>query len=366
MSTDTGQFRRSLLEWYDRNKRDLPWRGIDDPYRTWISEIMLQQTRVDQAAPYYRRFIEKFPTVEELAKADRQEVLKVWEGLGYYSRARHLHEAAGTVVEKFGGRVPDEWEEITELKGVGPYTASAILSIAHGKAHAVVDGNVIRVLCRYFGIEEDTRKNTVKNRVQEEADALIDPRRPGDFNQALMELGATVCTPSGPACGECPLRSGCVARRTARTEEIPYRSPAKKRPHYEIGVGIVRNESGEVLIALRPEEAMLGGLWEFPGGKREEGETMEETVRRELREELEITVTVDKPLMKVDHAYSHLTVTLNAYLCTLREGTPLPRDSQEVRWVAVGELDRYPFPRANRKITEKLRKRDRGQQELEI
>ncbi len=364
MKTET--FRRALLDWYDENKRDLPWRDVSDPYLTWISEIMLQQTRVDQAAPYYRRFIERFPSVEELAAADRQEVLKVWEGLGYYRRARHLHEAARTVAEEYGGKIPREWKEITSLKGIGPYTASAILSIGFGKPHAVVDGNVIRVLCRYLGIEEDTRKSATRTRVQEAADERIDPDRPGDFNQALMELGATVCTPSDPSCGICPLRSGCVAARTARTEEIPYRSPAKKRPHHEIGVGVVRDEAGKVLIALRPEEKMLGGLWEFPGGKKEEGETIEETVRRELREELEIEISLEKPFMKVDHAYSHLTVTLHVFLCSLEKGTPEAKDSQEVRWVEVGELEEYPFPRANRRITEKLMNTGKGQQELEI
>lgn len=365
-SVNNESFRSSLLDWYDANKREMPWRGIDDPYRTWVSEIMLQQTRVDQATPYYERFIRRFPTVEELAAADRQDVLRVWEGLGYYRRARHLHEAARTVVEEFGGEVPGEWDQITRLKGIGPYTASAVLSIAFGRPHAVVDGNVLRVLTRYYGIDEDIRRSAVKNRVQELADELIDSKRPGDFNQAVMELGATVCTPSGPECGACPLQAGCQAARTARQDEIPYKSPPNKRPHHQIGVGVIRDGEERVLIALRPEDAMLGGLWEFPGGKREEGEELEETVRRELREELGVEVTVDKPLMKVDHAYSHLTVTLNVFLCSLDSGTPSARDSQEVRWVTLDELDEYPFPKANRAITEKLQNTGRGQHELEF
>ncbi|NGP88287.1 A/G-specific adenine glycosylase [Aliifodinibius halophilus] len=355
-----------MLAWYDNNKREMPWRDCGDPYKIWISEIMLQQTRVDQATPYFHRFMERFPTVESLAKADQQEVLKVWEGLGYYSRARHLHDASKLVAEEFDGTVPDNWDDITELKGVGPYTASAILSIAYQKQHAVVDGNVIRVLSRYLGIENDVRKTATKNAIQEAADERIPEERPGDFNQAVMELGATICTPSNPDCEGCPLQAGCVAYKKVKTEEIPYKSPAKKRPHHQIGVGIIMNEDEEVLIALRPEDAMLGGMWEFPGGKQEEDEDMEETVARELNEELGVEVAITKPFMKLDHAYSHFKITMHAYLCELENGTPSPNTSQEVRWISIDELEDYPFPKANRKLTKKLMNIDKGQQELEI
>ncbi|MDX1638597.1 MAG: 8-oxo-dGTP diphosphatase MutT, partial [Balneolaceae bacterium] len=285
-----------------------------------------------------------------------------------YSRARHLHHAARTVVEEYGGQLPDTWDEITELKGVGPYTASAILSIAFDKPHAVMDGNVIRVLTRNEGIEEDVRSTATKNRVQERATGLMDPERSGDFNQALMELGATVCTPSNPACETCPVNDQCVAYRTMKTDSIPYKSPAKKRPHHQIGVGIITNERDEVLIALRPEDAMLGGLWEFPGGKQKEDEDIEETVVRELREELGVEVAVNKPFMKLDHAYSHFTITLHAFLCELTEGAPEPEpnSSQQVKWIGIEELEEYPFPKANRKLTEKLMEHGRGQQQLDL
>lgn len=344
----------------------MPWRDCGDPYKIWLSEIMLQQTRVDQATPYFERFIDRFPTVYDLAEADQQEVLKVWEGLGYYSRARNLHAAAKLVVEEFDGQVPDTWKEINKLKGVGPYTASAVLSIAFRKKHAVVDGNVIRVLSRYYGIEENVRSTKTKNLIQEYADELISDERPGDFNQALMELGATVCTPSNPDCETCALREDCVAFKTARTDEIPYKSKKKKRPHHHIGVGIIMDPDDNVLIALRPDEAMLGGLWEFPGGKQKEKETIEETVRRELHEELGVEVTVTRPFMKLDHAYSHFKITMHAYLCELLEGTPEPNSSQEVRWIGIEELEDYPFPKANRRLTEKLMNLHKGQQELEI
>ncbi len=344
----------------------MPWRDCGDPYKIWVSEIMLQQTRVDQATPYFHRFMEHFPTVHDLADADQQEVLKVWEGLGYYSRARHLHAASKLVVNEFNGKVPNNWDDITELKGVGPYTASAVLSIAYHKKHAVVDGNVIRVLSRYLGIEDDVRNTSTKNAIQDAADEFISDERPGDFNQALMELGATVCTPSNPGCEKCPLQANCVAFKTTRTDEIPYKSSVKKRPHHNIGVGIIVNEHEKVLIALRPDDAMLGGMWEFPGGKQEKDEKMEETVRRELNEELDIKVSITKPFMKLDHAYSHFKITMHAYLCELVDGDPKPKNSQEIRWISIDQLADYPFPKANRKLTEKLMNLNNGQQELEI
>lgn len=357
-------FRSRILAWYDQHKRDMPWRDCEDPYKTWISEIMLQQTRVDQAMPYFHRFMERFPTVYDLAEADQQEVLKVWEGLGYYSRARNLHHASKTVVNSFDGKIPDNREDIKKLKGVGPYTASAVLSIAYSKPHAVVDGNVIRVLTRYLGIEDDVRSTKTKNTIQEAADELIDKDRPGDFNQAMMELGATVCTPANPECEQCPIRVDCVAWSTLKTDAIPYKSPAKKRPHHQIGVGIIKKKD-EVLIALRPEDAMLGGLWEFPGGKQKEDEDIKRTVVRELKEELGVDVVVSKPFMKLDHAYSHFKITLHAYICELKKGEPEPKTSQQIQWVSVKELDRYPFPKANRKLTEKLMNVNR-QKELDL
>lgn len=347
----------------------MPWRGCGDPYKIWLSEIMLQQTRVDQAIPYFERFIEHFPTVYDLAAANQQNVLKVWEGLGYYSRARNLHSAAKRIVDQFDGNVPDSWDEINELKGVGPYTASAVLSIAFQKKYAVVDGNVIRVLSRFYGIEDNVRSTKTKNSIQAHADNLIPDERPGDFNQAVMELGATVCTPSNPDCPDCPLQEGCVAYKTVKTDTIPYKSKKKKRPHHHIGVGIIKNpddNDDRVLIARRPDDAMLGGLWEFPGGKQEPGEGLQETVRRELHEELGVVVSIDKPFMKLDHAYSHFKITLHAYLCKLQKGTPKPQSSQEIRWISIEKLADVPFPKANRRLTEKLMNLNKGQQELEI
>ncbi len=354
------RFSQNLTGWYHQNKRDLPWRNTNDPYKIWISEIMLQQTRVDTVIPYYEHFLEQFPTIYDLADADQQQVLKCWEGLGYYSRARNMHQAAKTVVKEFNGRIPDSYEEITSLKGVGPYTASAILSIAFQKKFAVVDGNVIRVLARYFGITDDIRSAKTKKRIQQHADELISEKKPGDFNQALMELGATVCKPGNPLCGECPLSTGCVAAASAKTDRIPYKSPSKKVPHHHIAVGLIVNNRNELLIALRPNESMLGGLWEFPGGKQEAGESLKKTVKRELKEELGISVEIFKKFDELKHAYSHFKITMHAYWCKIHSGEPAPKSSQKIEWASLEKIHSYPFPKANKTLIEKLQTMENG------
>ena len=354
-SIDNHLFSKNLIEWYHRNRRDLPWRNTDDPYSIWVSEIMLQQTRVDTVIPYYHRFLGAFPTVFDLARADQQQVLKLWEGLGYYSRGRNLHYAAKHVAEKFNGKIPEEYDKIISLKGIGPYTAAAILSIAFQKKYAVVDGNVIRVIARYFGIEDDVRNNRTKNEVQQIADSLIPEDEPGDFNQAMMELGATVCKPQQPECDSCPLSVHCFAYNSAKTDKLPYKSKAKKVPHHQIAVGIIVNSDNKILIALRPEASMLGGLWEFPGGKKKKEETLRETVSRELKEELGVDVQVFEKFRELKHAYSHFKITLHAYWCKVTNGTPEPKSSQEIRWVDLQQIDQFPFPKANKTIISALK-----------
>lgn len=357
-------FSSDILNWYAEHKRSMPWRETKDPYKIWISEIMLQQTRVDQAWPYFERFIGEFPTVFDLANANQQQVLKAWEGLGYYSRARNLHAAAKTIVSEYDGKIPEEYDEIIKLKGIGPYTAAAVSSIAFNKPNAVVDGNVIRVVTRYFGIEDDVRSSKTTKLVQKQVNELISKENPADFNQGMMELGSTVCKPTQPLCTQCPIQSNCVAFKTARTATIPYKSKAKKKPHKHIGVGIIERKDGKVLIALRPENVMLGGLWEFPGGKQEEGEDIRETVQRELKEELGVEVNAYKEFMKLKHVYSHFSITMHAFLCTLISGEPQPKSSQEIRWVKISELEQFPFPKANKQLTEKLM--GNGQKDLDF
>ncbi|MEX2639387.1 MAG: A/G-specific adenine glycosylase [Balneolales bacterium] len=347
-------FTHNLLTWYDLHKRDLPWRDCGDPYLIWISEIMLQQTRVDQAKPYYLRFIRRFPAVENLAAADLHDVLVLWEGLGYYSRARNLHKGARMIVNEYGGQLPESCMGIKKIPGIGDYTAAAILSIAFNKPCAVVDGNVIRVLARHSGIQGDVRTRDVKQKIQSLADRHLDKERPGEYNQALMELGALQCKPRNPVCGECPVQTDCRAYREVMVDVIPYKSPPGKKPHHHIAVGIIHGPDGRVLIARRPEKAMLGGLWEFPGGKQEKNEDLRHTVEREIKEELNAEVQAEDHLMTIRHTYSHFSITLHAYDCTIMQGSPPARSSEEIRWVRLEELADYPFPKANRTLTEAL------------
>lgn len=347
-------FSENLLQWYDQHRRDLPWRETSDPYKVWLSEVMLQQTRVDTVIPYYHRFLKSFPSIQKLAQAEQQEVLKCWEGLGYYSRGRNFHQSAKSVVKNSGGEVPSDYDQFISLKGVGPYTAAAVLSIAYNKKYAVVDGNVIRVITRYLGIEDDIRGSQVKKAVQEFVTETIPSESPGNFNQSVMELGAIICKPISPHCDKCPLSTQCVAYNSAKTDIIPYKSKAKKIPHYHIGVGMILNQKNELLIALRPDDGMLGGMWEFPGGKKEKKEHIKETVFRELQEELGVDVTVYGKFKMVKHAYSHFKISLHAYWCSIISGEPQPKSSQELKWVTLDEIDRYPFPKANRTLIDDL------------
>ena len=357
----------SLLKWYGERARDLPWRENQDPYRIWVSEIMLQQTRVDTVIPYFRRWMEAFPDIPTLAAADRSDVLRVWEGLGYYSRARNLHDAAKWLVEHERGRFPADPDKVGALKGVGPYTKAAICSIAFGHDLAAVDGNVIRVLARWFHLEDDTRRPATVARIRELAQSILPSGHAGDFNQALMELGATVCTPRNPDCPACPVSTFCMARRLASADRLPYKSPARNVPHHRISVGIILSRDDapsagwsapRVLVTRRPEDKMLGGLWEFPGGKAEPDEAPISALRRELLEELGVQV---EPLSSVPyhtlrHAYSHFRITLHAWLCEIPDGqpAPAPNASDELRWVGIDELRDLPFPKANRTLTERL------------
>jgi len=346
-----------LLDWYDEHKRSMPWRATDDPYRIWVAEIMLQQTRVDTVRDYYHRFLDAFPTVEALAAADRDEVLKLWEGLGFYARARHLHEAARHVVDEHDGTVPDTMDAIKDLKGVGPYTAAAVLSIAYRKPHAVLDGNVTRVLSRVFAVEEDATTGTAQRHLRDLANDLLDPDRSGDFNQAMMELGALVCTPTTPHCDRCPLQDICLAHDASTEEDYPVTPDSEPVPHHDIAVGLVFDGDNRILIQRRPDEGLLGGLWEFPGGKQEDGESKEAACRREVKEELGIEMEDVEPFYTLSHAYSHFKITLHAFRGRLADGPPEAREDQPWQWVDVDALDDHAFPRANRRLIEELDRR---------
>lgn len=343
-----------LLPWFEEHQRDLPWRRKRTPYRVWISEAMLAQTRVDTVIPYFGRFMKRFPSLRALAAAPLDDVLKQWEGLGYYSRARNLHKAARLIDENYRGRFPRAYVEILALPGVGPYTAAAIASLAFNLDHAVLDGNVIRVLCRVTGFDQDPSRNQNKQQLQAIADRLLVPGQAAICNEAMMELGAICCTPTSPTCQSCPLQSVCVAFRTGRVADLPVRFPKKAVPHKEVGAAVVCDEQGNVLIAQRLATSMLGGLWEFPGGTQESDETMPECVARELKEELDIDIEVGDRLMIVRHAYSHFTIALHVYWATIQSGVPRPIECADVRWCAIPDLRTYAFSRADLHIVDRL------------
>jgi A/G-specific adenine glycosylase len=345
--------RRRLLTWFDANARDLPWRRTEDPYAIWLSEIMLQQTQVDTVKGYYERFLKRLPTVAHFARASLDQILKLWEGLGYYSRARNAHKAAKQVVAEFGGEFPKTVEGLLSLSGVGRYTAGAIASIAFGVRAPLVDGNVVRILCRIFCLHGNPTTSVMQKSLWALATELVPPGRPGDFNEAMMELGATVCHRQSPECEQCPLKTLCQAYKQGVQSALPERVKRKPRPRVLVAVGVIYRR-GRILIDKRKPEGLLGGLWEFPGGKKKSRESFKQALTREVREELDIEIQVNQRLIVVDHAYTHFEVQLHVYACEFVSGQPKCLGCTDIKWVFPSQLDRYAFPTANRKIFPKI------------
>ncbi len=342
--------RTRLLTWFERHARELPWRDTPTPYQVWVSEVMLQQTQVETVRSYYRRFLDRFPTVQALAAASQEEVLKLWEGLGYYSRARSLHKAAQVVLDTHHGRLPADVTALRRLPGIGPYTAGAIASIAFGIPAPAVDGNVRRVMARVLAMPTPTQA------VLEDAVGLWMPEdAAGPFTEALMELGATICSPRSPKCLHCPWQALCRAQELGQQEAYPAARPRKAIPHYDVAAAVTlrnrpNNAGTEVLVAQRRQNDMLGGLWEFPGGKREAAESLPEALRRELREEMGIEIEVGEPLTTVKHAYTHFRITLYAFICALRNGDPRCIECQDFKWASLAEVQALPMAVTDRKI----------------
>jgi A/G-specific adenine glycosylase len=341
---------RQLLAWYRRNQRSLPWRKTSDPYRIWISEIMLQQTQVDTVTPYYHRFLKAFPNVSSLARAPLQNVLKVWENLGYYSRARNMHAAAKVIVGKFGGQIPDNWEEIKTLPGIGQYTAGALLSIAYGKAIPAVDGNVRRILCRFFAIRKPVDDTQEQKQLQKLAASLIPAKHPGDFNQAMMDLGATICKAKNPDCSRCPIANLCRARINDLQNVLPISRKAPAIPYRQAAAAVIRNSKGMLLVVQRPTTGLLASLWKLPGGFIKDVERMENGLKQSVKEELGISIRPGKHLASVNHTYTHFRITLQAYECCLLQGNPQPLGCQNWRWASLTDFKKLPLSKIDRMI----------------
>jgi len=340
---------RRVLTWWDAGHDQFPWRETADPYAIWVSEVMLQQTRVRTALPYFERWMARFPTVAALAAAPLDAVLKAWEGLGYYRRARNLHRSAQQVLERFGGQLPQDPRLLQTLPGVGRYTACAVASIAFDRPVAALDSNTIRVLARLTDLDADVTLAATKKRLWEVAESLVPAERPGDYNQAMMELGRTVCRAARPACHLCPLADICQARSGGRQLERPVRPPRRRTPHHAVTAGVIW-KGDRVLIAQRPPEGLLGGLWEFPVGKQRDGESLPECLRREIEEELGFEIEVGAPLMTIKHAYTHFRITLHAFHCRYAAGSPQAIRVSGFEWVRLDQLKDYPFPATDQQI----------------
>ena len=316
---------------------------------------MLQQTRVETVRPYYERWMERFPDVKSLAEADVQEVLRLWEGLGYYSRARSIHKAAQKIVSDYNGEIPSDTALLQKLPGIGAYTAGAIASIGFGLPAAALDGNIRRILTRYYDISDPVRTPQTERLLWKLAEENLDRERPGDFNEALMDLGSAVCLPENPQCLICPLQEDCLARKHGTAAERPVIIKADPIPHYIVTAAVIPDPAGNrFLLTKRPEKGLLGGLWEFPGGKQEKGESLESCIRREIREELDIEITVGESFGIYKHAYTHFKVTLHGFLCQWTEGEPKPLAADELGWFTRNELPGLPMGKIDRMIAQKL------------
>jgi A/G-specific adenine glycosylase len=354
LSADVPELRRLLLAWWQAHGRHtIPWKH--DPYATWVAEVMLQQTQLQVVLPYWQRWMQAFPTLEALAAAEEHDVLLLWQGLGYYSRARRLLAGARQMQTQITAAWPQDLDTWLALPGIGRSTAASILSSAFNLPHAILDGNVKRVLARLSASPRPPARDLAG--LWQQSELLLDRQRPREFNQALMDLGATLCTPRQPRCGDCPWGAHCAAYAAGNPANYPVKDAPRELPFQVIGVGVVLNEAGEVLIDQRLNEGLLGGLWEFPGGKQEPGEAIEATIRRELEEELAIAVEVGEELITLEHAYSHKRLRFVVHLCRWLSGEPQPLAAQQVRWVEPGTLGEYPFPAANARIIAALQQR---------
>ncbi|MFC7373628.1 A/G-specific adenine glycosylase [Fictibacillus iocasae] len=344
------EFQQNLLTWYKENHRKLPWRESRDPYRIWVSEIMLQQTRVDTVIPYYNNFIEKFPELKDLAEAEPEQVMKAWEGLGYYSRVMNLQTAVKEVRERFDGIVPRTPEGISSLKGVGPYTAGAVLSIAYGVPEPAVDGNVMRVLSRILLIDEDIAKPKTRKTFEKAVRELISHEDPSSFNQALMELGAIICTPRSPACLVCPVQNECRAFAEGRQQELPVKTKKTKVKTVNMSAVIAYDEAGRLIIHKRPETGLLATLWEFPNV---EANAVSDTARSNeaqayIYEQSGAEISIKGKIGYIEHVFSHLKWKIDVWEAEIKK---LPDElPEDWRLLSVEDTEKLAFPVSHQKM----------------
>jgi len=344
-NTNKFHFSKSLLHWYDSNKRDLPWRKTNDLYKIWLSEVMLQQTRVDTVVPYYLQWVEKYKSTRSVAKADDQKLLKLWEGLGYYSRCRNFHKACIIIANDYDGEIPSDYLKFRALPGVGDYIAAAVFSIGLKQTYPAIDGNVKRVMARVLRIKNITKRN--KKRIRNTLIKWMDPERPGDINQALMDLANRICRVDHAHCSICPIDEICMAEKMSIPESYPAKVKKKVIPHKEIVAGIIW-QGEKFLITKRSENALLGGLWELPGGEIESNETPIGALRRQIKEECDIDINIGKKVGYVKHAYSHFKITQTLFQCQTQES--VKSMNKEYRWITPIEVNNYPFPKSNHKL----------------
>jgi A/G-specific adenine glycosylase len=341
---------RRTLGWYSRHGRQLPWRETRDPYAIWVSEIMLQQTQVATVIPYYHGFLKRFPTIKALVAASPDEVIKSWENLGYYHRARLMHRAAKVIVEEWGGKLPSNYDDLLCLPGIGPYTAGAIASIAYGKRIPALDGNALRVYTRLFAVAGSTHGEGGVAGIRGWAQWLLPTSQPGPFNQAIMDLGATLCTPRNPSCPLCPLSRFCLAFAKGLQDRLPIPKKGRGLPHKDMTASVIIDKTGKVLIVKRPEQGLLPGLWKLPGGEQRGESSLPEALERRVMEELGVMIRVLEPVASVKHTFTHFHMTLHAFRARIRRGKPRALSCARLAWVRPEDLAGYAFSKADRTI----------------
>ena len=348
-------FSDHLLNWYDDNARVLPWRSAPTPYHVWVSEIMLQQTRVETVLPYYERFLMRFPDLETLAQAEEGDILKAWEGLGYYSRARNLHKTARKLVTELGSQIPPTAAELERLPGIGRYTAAAISSIAFGEPVAATDGNIKRIYARILNLDAPYDSPLFEKTINVYAQSVLSQERPGDFTQALMDLGAEICTPLQPRCEACPIGKYCLGFKLGKQNQLPVRVKKAPIPHYEVCVAVLEHNS-KILLRQRDAQGLLAGLWEFPGGKLEPNESLEDCLKRELLNKTGLAISVGAKSGVYKHAYTHFKITVHAWYAKPARSPQNLREN--LRWVSPEELPAYPMGKVARRISEKIQTKE--------